>query len=122
MIIGACQTGLGHVHSDSMIGLTNASLIVGAEWVGSTLWQIRDDLTVRLISRFYDGLLQKTRRPLRSEGGPARGVLRNPETRHPEFWAAFKESAGKASNPLFTKRRANSPLDVPPRPSTGSPG
>ena len=103
-----------------MIGLTNASLIVGAESVGSTLWQIRDDLTVRLISRFYDGLLQKRDVPSALREAQLEGSSLSGDPT-PRVLGCFQDH-WEGLQPAVRKRRANSPLDVPPRPSTGSPG
>ena len=58
VMMSACQTGLGTQHPDSVIGLSNAFLISGAHTVGSTLWPVEDDITARLMTRFYKELLK----------------------------------------------------------------
>jgi CHAT domain-containing protein len=88
-MMSACQTGLGASHPDSMIGLANVFMIAGANTVGSTLWQIPDDVTVELMTGFYTRLIagRDTAAALREA---QLEVLRRPATAPPECWAAFR--------------------------------
>lgn len=91
VMLSACQTGLGLAHPDSTIGLSNAFHIAGASTVGATLWQISDELTVRLMVSFYGGLLggENVAAALRKA---QLDVLQEPGLSHPYFWGAFKLS------------------------------
>ena len=90
-MLSACQTGLGRAHPDSTIGISNAFHIAGASTVGATLWQISDELTVRLMVRFYKELLggENVAADLRKA---QLDILQEPELNHPYFWGAFKIS------------------------------
>jgi CHAT domain-containing protein len=98
VMMSACQTGLGRLHPDSVIGLTNAFLICGANAVGSTLWQIPDAATASLMLSFYRDLAagRDLATSLRNAQVQA---LDDPTTSLPFNWAAFKIT-GRADNPL----------------------
>jgi len=51
--LSACQTGLGRVSGDGMIGLTRAFLVAGARSVLVSMWSVSDEATALLMSRFY---------------------------------------------------------------------
>ena len=111
VVLSGCQTGLGTPHPDSVIGLANGFLVAGANSVLSTLWRISDDATERLMTAFYALLCGDQRAGDWSEAATALpsvaaalqaaqlGLLRDPATAHPRFWAAFKLT-GSARNPL----------------------
>jgi CHAT domain-containing protein len=105
VVLSACQTGLGAMHPDSVINLANGFLIAGANSVLSTLWSIRDDGSMRLMTRFYELLVERAQgKPLNHSLPAALRTaqlerLRDPATCHPVFWAAFKIT-GSAQNPL----------------------
>lgn len=124
--LSACQTGLGGVHPDSVIGLANAFLVAGACSVASTLWQVPDDATESLIVRFYERLsrpagdgqdaadgeaTRQTRRLAVSDGLSAAlrqaqlGLLEHPTWQHPFFWGAFKVSGSDLSPPGLSTHR-----------------
>lgn len=101
VVLSACQTGLGRLHPDSLIGLTNAFLVAGACSVMSTLWQVSDEQTRGLIAAFYDLLLQggaATMTLSRALTQAQRRLLADPATSHPYYWAAFKIT-GADDNP-----------------------
>jgi CHAT domain-containing protein len=91
VMLSACQTGLGQAHPDSSIGISNAFHIAGASTVGATLWQISDEVTVRLMIRFYKELLggENVAAALRKA---QLDILQEPRLNHPYFWGAFKIS------------------------------
>jgi CHAT domain-containing protein len=88
VVLSACQTGLGKVSGDGMIGLSRAFLVAGARAVLVSQWSISDEATAALMAGFYQGYielddkamaLQRAMRELRSK----------PEYAHPRYWAPF---------------------------------
>lgn len=51
--LSACQTGLGKIVGDGLIGLSRAFLIAGARSVLVSQWSIDDDATITVMQAFY---------------------------------------------------------------------
>jgi CHAT domain-containing protein len=98
VVLSACQTGLGGLHPDSVIGLANAFLIAGANTVLGSLWQIPDVATAGLMRRFYADSAHGTEVPTALRAAQL-ALLNNPATEHPANWAAFKV-VGRSASPL----------------------
>ena len=92
-MLSACETGLGEVRDcEGVGGLRQAFLAAGAERVMSTLWQVPDLESARLMSRCFE---------LQAAGRPAAAALRAAQREavqrrreknaaaHPFFWAAY---------------------------------
>ena len=85
--LSACETGLGKIASgDDVVGLTRGFLYAGAASIVASLWQVDDEATSLLMTRFYDNLRQTDKREALR--------LAQLETRkkfaHPYYWAAFQ--------------------------------
>ena len=101
MTLSACNTGLGLVNGDGVLGLSRAFLYAGAPSVLVSLWRVADSVTRFQMERFYRALIAtggdkaaairqaelETIRALRSER------LRSPSGRPlreaPSLWAPF---------------------------------
>jgi CHAT domain-containing protein/tetratricopeptide (TPR) repeat protein len=87
--LSACQTALGKISGEGVIGLSRALLWAGARAVIVSQWSVEDDATQELMVEFYkaflDGVgtataLQRAARALRDL---------DPRYEHPRFWAPF---------------------------------
>ena len=115
VVLSACQTGLGRVTGDGVIGLWRAFLASGARAVLATLWSVSDAATEKCMRHFYDAWLVQGEDKARALQRAAEAVRRTPGYEHPFFWAAFvlvgdPEPAGDQS----LRRSASTPsLAVP---------
>jgi len=86
--LSACQTGLGkEVRGEGVVGLTRGLLYAGAARVVVSLWNVDDDATSELMTRFYRGMLQRGLRP--AAALRAAQIEMWKQGRRPYFWAAF---------------------------------
>ena len=86
LLLSACNTGLGNISGDGVIGLSRAFLAAGARDVVSSLWYVPDNATADLMLAFYTALP-------RTQGKAAamRQAMLETRTRHPDplAWAGF---------------------------------
>ncbi len=94
--LSACDTGVGPVGETGVVNLVNAFIGAGADSVVSTLWELADQPTSRLMKTFYAGLAEHE-----SKGE----ALRNAQLEllkddlPPYYWASF-QLVGDASGTL----------------------
>lgn len=99
LVLSACQTGLGHVRAgQGVVGLLGALGRAGVHSIVSSLWEVNDEATAKLMTAFYEelgrdssnlGLAKSLRRAqlklrrgeIKPEGGGS--------FTHPRFWAPF---------------------------------
>lgn len=90
VVLSACQTGLGRISGDGMLGLSRAFLIAGARTILVSQWSVSDEATAELMLGFYQHYfssetpnkavaLQKAMQSLRL----------HPEYSHPRYWVPF---------------------------------
>ncbi len=85
--LSACDTGVGPVGETGVVNLVNAFIGAGAHSVVSTLWELADQPTSRLMKTFYAGLADHE-----SKGE----ALRNAQLEllkddlPPYYWASFQ--------------------------------
>jgi CHAT domain-containing protein len=95
--LSACDTGVGPVGEAGVANLSNAFLEVGAGSVVSTLWEVEDSATMRLMTEFYRALSKREGKgqALREAqlSLAATGVA-------PYYWASV-EIVGEAREPIL---------------------
>ncbi len=92
VVLSACETGLGDISAgDDVVGLNRGFLFAGANGIVSSLWQVPDEATTYLISRFYTYLQSETpSSALAAAQQDTRAVYP-----HPFYWAAFQLTGGQ---------------------------
>lgn len=60
VVLSGCQTGLGkHIRGEGIIGITRGFMYAGAARVMVSLWDVDDEATSELMSRFYRAMLNR---------------------------------------------------------------
>ena len=99
LVLSACQTGLGHVRAgQGVVGLLGALGRAGVRSIVSSLWEVNDEATAKLMTAFYKELSRDSSRlGLAKSLRRAQLKLRRGEIKpegggsftHPRFWAPF---------------------------------
>jgi CHAT domain-containing protein len=84
--LSACQTGLGQLSGEGMIGFTRAFLAAGSRSLMVSLWRVDDRSTKDLMIRFYRAYLEHGNKGSALQRAMAETRNRYPE---PKYWAAF---------------------------------
>jgi CHAT domain-containing protein len=89
VVLSACDTALGaNVAGEGLIGLRYVVLARGARSVLASLWQVPDQFSVELMTRFYSALLREKSPLIAASSGAMRAMLASKIT-DPGWWAAF---------------------------------
>jgi CHAT domain-containing protein/tetratricopeptide (TPR) repeat protein len=88
VVLSACQTGLGKVAGDGMIGLCRAFLVAGARAVLVSQWSVSDEATAELMPAFYRDYLALDDKALALQRA-MRALRSQPGYDHPRYWASF---------------------------------
>lgn len=86
--LSACQTGLGRLSGDGMIGLARAFLVAGARAVLVSQWSVSDRATAALMVAFYRVYLELDNKAIALQRA-MQEVRATPEYADPIYWAAF---------------------------------
>jgi CHAT domain-containing protein len=86
VVLSACDTGLGYISGDGVIGLSRSLLSAGASSVVVSLWKVPDDSTAALMTEFYTQLQQQPDRAQALRQAMLKTIADYPD---PIDWAAF---------------------------------
>ncbi|HYX23894.1 MAG TPA: CHAT domain-containing protein, partial [Thermoanaerobaculia bacterium] len=88
--LSACQTGLGRkIRGEGLVGLTQAFFTAGASRVMVSLWDVDDQATASLMSRFYQNLLQRHLSPAAALKEAQVWMWQQPKWNAPAYWGGF---------------------------------
>ena len=93
LVLSACETGLGDIAADGVMGLQRAFKNAGVETIVMSLWKVQDDATKMLMTEFYRNLMNGygTRESMKK----AQYYVRNYKQygkkifENPYYWAGF---------------------------------
>ena len=88
VVLSACQTGLGRISGDGMLGLSRAFLIAGARTVVVSQWSVSDRATKELMVAFYQNYVELGNKAIALQRA-IQIVRSQSEYKHPRYWAAF---------------------------------
>ena len=91
VVLSGCRTGLGKdIRGEGLIGLTRAFMHDGAARVLVSLWDVSDEATAELITRFYARLLGPDKvSPAAALRAAQDSMAREKRWAAPYFWAGF---------------------------------
>ncbi|PYS71338.1 MAG: hypothetical protein DMF69_10710, partial [Acidobacteria bacterium] len=91
VVLSGCRTGLGkEIRGEGLIGITRAFMHAGSERVMVSLWDVHDEATAELMTRFYTRLLgpQKVS-PAAALRAAQVSMARDKRWSSPYYWAGF---------------------------------
>ena len=86
VVLSACNSGLGTITGDGVIGLSRSLISAGVPSVVVSLWQVPDDATELLMTEFYE---QMQRNPDKAQALRQAMLATMKPYPDPEQWAAF---------------------------------
>lgn len=86
VVLSACDTGLGEITGEGVIGLSRSLLAAGAKSVIVSLWSIPDAPTESLMTEFYRQLQQNSDKATALRNAMIKTQQQHP---NPKDWAAF---------------------------------
>lgn len=90
VVLSACRTALGNeVRGEGLLGLTRGFMYSGTPRVVSSLWDVRDEATSRLMTYFYQKMLREGLRPAAALRAAQLALMKEPRWEAPYFWAGF---------------------------------
>ncbi|HYO12171.1 MAG TPA: CHAT domain-containing tetratricopeptide repeat protein, partial [Thermoanaerobaculia bacterium] len=90
VVLSACRSALGEeIHGEGLVGLTRGFMAAGAARVVASLWDVEDEATAELMSRFYRGLLRDGLPPAAALRRAQLELARERRWESPAFWAGF---------------------------------
>jgi len=88
--LSACETALGTISTgDDMVGLSRAFIYAGTPSLIASLWEVDDQSTAILMTRFYDNWKNKGMTKPEALRQAQLSLKAMPRYRHPYHWAAF---------------------------------
>jgi CHAT domain-containing protein len=88
VVLSACETGLGDLSGDGIIGLSRSLITAGVPSIVVSLWEVSDDATRALMREFYTNLYEKKMDKARALRQAMLAMLQGQHP-NPSAWSAF---------------------------------
>lgn len=90
VVLSACRTALGkEIKGEGLVGLTRGFMYAGTPSVVASLWDVRDQATSELMSRFYENMFKNRKRPAAALREAQVSMWREKRWATPYYWAGF---------------------------------
>lgn len=90
VVLSACRTALGEeIRGEGLVGLVRGFMYAGAPTVVASLWEVRDEATAELMTRFYRAVLRDGLTPAAALRRAQISMWKEERWRAPYYWAAF---------------------------------
>jgi CHAT domain-containing protein/Tfp pilus assembly protein PilF len=90
VVLSACETGLGkEIKGEGLVGLTRGFMYAGSPRVLVSLWQVDDQATAEMMTRFYKLVLEKKLPPVQALREAQLQMQNETEWKSPYYWSAF---------------------------------
>lgn len=90
VVLSACRTAMGkELRGEGIVGLVSGFMYGGAERVIASYWDVKDEATAELMTRFYSAMFQRKLSPAAALRTAQQSMRAEPRWRAPYYWAAF---------------------------------
>jgi CHAT domain-containing protein len=90
VVLSACSTGLGKdIVGEGFIGLVRGFMYAGSRRVVASLWEVDDEATSQLMTRFYRYMFDKKLAPAAALRAAQLDFMKNTRWKAPFYWAGF---------------------------------
>ena len=90
VVLSGCRTALGsEIKGEGLVGLTRGFMYAGTARVVASLWDVRDEATSELMSRFYERMFKDRMKPAAALRAAQVSMWRERRWSAPYFWASF---------------------------------
>lgn len=91
IVLSGCRTGFGkEIRGEGLVGLTRGFMYAGAKRVAVSLWDVNDEATAELMSRFYKEMLgNKKLSPAAALQQAQISMSKDKRWNNPYYWAGF---------------------------------
>jgi len=90
VVLSACRTALGsEIKGEGLVGLTRGFMYAGTPSVVASLWDVRDEATSELMSRFYEKMFKEQLKPAAALRAAQVSMWKERRWSTPYYWAGF---------------------------------
>jgi CHAT domain-containing protein len=90
VVLSACRTALGsEIKGEGLVGLTRGFMYAGTPSVVASLWDVRDEATAELMSRFYEKMFKDRMKPAAALRAAQVSMWKERRWTAPYYWAGF---------------------------------